>query len=157
MSQQKNSPTRATIALKALKAEHVKVEDNGMFNSYDHIMVCHGCGAIHAVRSAFISSPLAMSFNFADGSMLTLACNGCPSCMAIKGDENPIRLAWNKGITYATSKRAAESVGAIVPQPPQPCRLCGGTAGRLDDSGAHSLCAARLAVGQPTPCLGMAL
>lgn len=36
---------------------------------------------------------------------------------------------------------------------PEPCNLCGGTAGQLLD-GAHCLCTARAALSQPTPSLG---
>ena len=34
------------------------------------------------------------------------------------------------------------------------CHLCGGNAGRLGPHGAHELCAARAALGLPTPNLG---
>ena len=34
------------------------------------------------------------------------------------------------------------------------CRLCGGNAGSLNESGVHYLCAALAAQGLPTPSLG---
>ena len=37
---------------------------------------------------------------------------------------------------------------------PTACKLCGGTAGRLNENDTHNLCAARLYDGQPTPSLG---
>ena len=39
--------------------------------------------------------------------------------------------------------------------PETPCRLCGGTAGRLNETDAHNLCDALAARGMPTPSLGM--
>ena len=146
--------TQAGAALKQLQDQLVKVADSGRvpFNSYDHIMVCHGCGVFHAVRSCFISTPVGLAFSFEDGSNLTIGGSGCPECM--KTTPSPIRDAWENGIKRATHDRAADSIGAKRWPEPVPCSICGaGDHPRNLSNGAHGLCSARQRRGLPTPAL----
>jgi len=109
--------TQAKSAISALKQRLVQIEDDGRtFNAYDHVLVCHGCGEFHAVRSSFLSTPMSIRFDFADGSMLTIGGHGCPACM--KNPAKPIRDAWENGVRPSTFNRAADAVGAIrEPEP----------------------------------------
>lgn len=145
--------TLAGSALDTLKRRLVTVEDNGCFNSYDHVMFCHGCGAFHAVRSAFISSPLVMGFKFSDGSSVGLACHKCPTC---PGQE--IRDAWEQGIRRSVINKAAQEIGAELLPDLVPCKLCGtlGVPGyHIQPNGKHELCGQRAARALPTPPLPM--
>lgn len=76
------------------------------WNEKPYLMVCHGCGTYHVVRSAFISSPLAIGFSFADKSSLSIPCYKCPTCPS-----SAIREAWEKGTKPEVYKRAAQTLG----------------------------------------------
>ena len=143
-----NTQTQATTAIARLKSELVHVDDNGCWNSYDHVLICHGCGEFHTVRSQFIGSSLGIGFRFTDRSQLCIPAYKCGKC---SGDT--IRNAWEKGMSRTAYNSAAAKIGAELRPEPQPCRLCGSTTGRLDDSGAHCLCAARVNLGLPVPAL----
>jgi hypothetical protein len=149
--------TQASIAVEKLNSLRTVAEPPrwDYHSTREYIMVCHGCGQFHLVRSIFLSTPLSLAFNFADGSRLDVGCSGCPACMAELDPGNPIRMAWEWGIRRSTHNRAADFLGAKHWPEPQPCTLCGGTSGRLNTDGVHNLCAARAKLGQPTPCLGM--
>jgi hypothetical protein len=101
-----------TLALKAvdkLKDELVKVPDYG-FGLKDYLMVCHGCGKLHAVLSAFISTPLAIAFKFTDGSLLSVPAYGCKDCMSAPGEV--IRKAYYEGMTKTAYNAAATRLDA---------------------------------------------
>lgn len=140
--------TRATQAKTELGSKLVTVKDNGMFNSYDHVMVCHGCGAFHAVRSSFISTPMSIGFKFEDGSQLSVPASHCGKCPS-----EGIRDAWENGMKRLNFNAAAEAIGAQHAPEPEQCRLCLAFdhPRHLIADGSHSLCAARARIGNPTP------
>jgi len=144
------SETQAIKAIEVLKAQLVSVKDNGMFNSYDHVMICHGCGKFHAVRSSFISSSLSIGFRFADESQLYVPAYSCGGC-----SREVIRDAWKNGTKRLAYNAAASVLGAVLQPEPKPCALCGmvDITAHLPANGSHNLCAARASRGLPTPSL----
>lgn len=76
-----------------------------MFTPRDHVVVCHGCGSFHIIRTAFLGSALSLSFNQQDGDtrrVWVVPAHACPTCHAIKTDkreDHPIARAFNHGMT----------------------------------------------------------
>jgi hypothetical protein len=99
--------TQAHEAQKALHAELVKIPQS-YCNSYDHVLVCHGCGTFHAVNTHFLSSPVFIGFDFADGSRLCVPAHACNDCMG----KDVIRRAYNEGMSRGHYDRAAKHLGA---------------------------------------------
>lgn len=148
-----NASTLAEQASAKLESSYVQVADNGFWNSYDHVLICHGCGHFHVVRSQFIGSSLSIGFSFLDGSSLSIPAYKCSNCPG-----EAIRDAWQNGMHRSAYNRAAFEIGfgAKLSPEPIPCRLCSapGYVGRqLDETGVHNLCAARAARGLDTPAL----
>ncbi len=82
-----------------------------MFAPQDHIVVCHGCGAFHVLRTSFLSSPMAIGFEstMVDGRSWAVPCRACPTCHAIKTatrDEHPIARAFDHGMAAESRARA---------------------------------------------------
>ena len=103
--------TLASIAIDNLRAELISVPDNGMFNSYDHVVLCRGCGTFHAVRSAFLGASLSIGFAFADGSQAVFPAHSCGKC---PGEE--IYQAWANGMRRSKLAHAAAQIGALPPR-----------------------------------------
>ena len=142
--------TQAKQARNQLHAKYVVIEDDvrQFHMSYDHLVICHGCGKIHAERCIFMSSPLAIAFKFADGSSVSIPAHGCGEC----GGE-AVKTAYQNGMSRASYDRAATEMGANLRPAPQPCKLCTTLENpvHLNTEGAHSLCAALAKIGKPTP------
>lgn len=76
-----------------------------------YILVCHGCGAFHELETAFLSSPLAISFDV-PGEPRRSWCvpmRACPTCHAIvteRREDHPIARAFAHGMTPEARARA---------------------------------------------------
>lgn len=83
-----------------------------MFSEKDYIMVCHGCGKFHIVRSMFISTPCAIQFKV-EGSCYIVPNYACPECNhepSVIGPDNRyvgrIRDAFLFGMSAESRERA---------------------------------------------------
>lgn len=90
-----------------------------MFAPKVYILVCHGCGKFHEMKSEFISVPMSARFDIPESNKSwCIPCLGCPDCMATPRDSNgdgPIARAWKNGMTPEAWARANKEFTEWLP------------------------------------------
>ena len=84
-----------------------------MFGVKDYVCCCHGCGAVHIVKSSFMSSPLSIGVYAPNGQQWSLPAHSCTECAspALRErfkdnmDEHPVRKAYLNGLTPESRDR----------------------------------------------------
>lgn len=84
-----------------------------MFGPKDYILVCHGCGKFHVVRSEFLSVPMSYRFDIPgdSGRFWTIPAHGCPECASepsVIGPDNRYVGRLRDGYLFGMSPESRE-------------------------------------------------
>lgn len=77
-----------------------------MFPKRDYIVVCHGCGKFHIIKTEFLSSSISFAFKTPEGTTWTVQGCGCKECMMENKKDGRIRDAFRNGMKPEVRERA---------------------------------------------------